>query len=295
MSKRHGPATRHRPGRPTLPYEPSIPGQSYQFVGTLATASLPSDPRLLGAYAQFTFAVLAGEGAPTLAGGFAKWGVIDRPRRVGMTVLQGYDPMTMDVPVRFDDVIHQAGVDLERDIQMLHWMAGRGKLFAADGHVGASGKGDSPIVNVYSSDSHGKQTPLIPPDVWDIDWVITGLTFDPSPIRNTAGRRIRQDVTVTLTQYVGSPGTALDSPTVRARARQSITHQFVSFPVTHAHNTIRKITTFDAHNPSHAAAVQVLKANKARLRLGSSIDAPLIPHLKPGTKINVPKSVVLSR
>lgn len=273
----------------------TIPAQHYQFVGTLATASPADDPRLLGGYAQYAFTVLADESAATITGGFAKWAVIDRPQRVGMTVLQGYDPLVMDVPILFDNVVPQPDKDVERCIQILMWMAGRGKLFASDGHIGASGQGDSPIVNVYSASSNGRETAMIPPDAHGIDWVVTGLAFDPNPLRDRGGRRIRQAVTVTLTQHSGSPGTSLDSAAVRARARKSLDGQFVHFPVTAAHNTIRKITTFAAHNPSPAAAREVLKANKHKLRLGPSIDAPLIPHLKAGTKIKVPKAVVLSR
>lgn len=281
--------------RPALPYTPAIPGQSYQFVGTLTSATPTNDRRGAKAFDQYTFSVLAGDGAPTITSGWAKWGVIDRPRRVGMTVHQGYDPIVLNIPIRFDDVVHRDGADLERDIQILHWMAGRGKLFAASGHIGASGQGDSPIIKVFSSDSHARETPLIPPDLHGIDWVITGLTFDPNPIRGTNGHRVRQDVAVALTQFVSAPGTSLDSAAVRGRARRALDGQFEYFPVTHARDTIRKITTFDAYNPSHDAAVKVLKLNKERLRLGSSIDAPLLPHLKLGTKIKVPKGLVLSR
>jgi len=288
-------ATKHKAERRPSGYSPDVPAQSYEFVGTLATATPPSDPRLSVRYNQQKLTVLAGEQAATVTGGWAKWGLIERPQRVSMTVLQGYDPVTMDVPIRFDNVVPSAGSDIEGDIQKLHWMAGRGKLFSAAGHVGAAGQGDSPIVNVYSASSDGKQTPMIPPDAQDIDWVITGLDFDRNPLRDHGGKRVRQDVTVTLTQHISSPGTSLDSASVRARARKGIEGEYVYFPVTSARNTIRKITTFDAHNPTHAAAVAVLKTNKARLHLGSSIDAPLIPHLKPGTKIKVPKTVVLSR
>jgi len=289
MPRHTGPAK--RPNQ----YDPTTPAQRYQFVGTLASATPAGDKNLAAVFDQQAFTVLAGEGGATITSGWAKWGVIDRPRRVGMTVLQGYDPIVMEVPVRFDDVVHQDGADVERDIQKLHWMAGRGKLFAADGHVGASGIGDSPIVNVYSSDGHGRETPLIPPDVQGIDWVISGLVFDPNPSRGRDGYRIRQDATVTLTQFVAAPGNSLDSPSVRARARRALRNQYAYFPVTAAHDTIRKIVTFDAHNPSHDAAVEVLRLNKERLKLGSSVDAPLLPHLKPGARIKVPKAVVLSR
>jgi len=240
---------RNGPGASAPSFDPSTPAQSYQFVAAIGVPLL-SDPGQAFT-TQRSFTVLAGEGAPTITSGWAKWGIIDRPRREGMTVLQGYDPIIMDVPVRFDDVVHQAGADLERDIQILHWMAGRGKLYGSGSiRIGAAGAGDSPLVRVFSSDGAGNQSALIPPDVHDLRWVISGLAFDPNPLRGPHGHRIRQDATITLTQYVGAPGTSLDSASNRSRVRRALRDEYRYFPVTTANNTIRKIVTFEAPRSS---------------------------------------------
>jgi hypothetical protein len=253
-------AARHR--RPKKPRPGAIPAQHYRFIGTLVSATPPAGPNLAALYARYGFTVLADEGAATITGGWAKWAVVDRPQRVGMTVLQGYDPVTMDVPVLFDNVVQQDGADLERDIQVLEWMAGRGKLFASDGHVGASGQGDSPIVSVFSAASDGVETPMIPPNVHDLDWVVTGISYDANPLRARNGHRIRQAAAVTLTQHVGSPGTSLDSAAVRARARKAATGRYKVIVTTTGVDTYQQIAAKYAPKPTFKSAVAIMNANK---------------------------------
>jgi hypothetical protein len=267
-------------------YRPSTTGQRIAFVGSLTDGAK---------FQTEAFTALAGEGAPTPSGGYARWNIIGRPQRVGMTVLDGYDPLQVDVPILFDAVVNDH--DIETDIQKLEWMAGRGILYTSSG-VGKPGQGDSPLVTVFSADSRGVPNSLFPAQYQTsgLRWVITGLAWDTNPLKNGDGDRTRQAVTVTLTEHVSGPGTSYDSAATRAKGRQSVAGQYKSFPVTAAHNTIRKITTFDAHNPAHAAAVAVLNANRsnAKLRLSSSVDQDLAKHLPLGTKIKVPLSVILA-
>lgn len=161
------------------------------------------------------FSVLADltTGAPTITGGYAKWTVVDRPLRAGLTVFQGYDPSTMDIPILFDDFIDGQGQQIEEDIALLELMAGRGP-------GAANTRGDDkspPIITVQCTDSGGNPFPLIPktyqysrsantnPPLW----VISNINWDANPERNAAGNRIRQAATVTVSQYVESVG--LDS------------------------------------------------------------------------------------
>jgi hypothetical protein len=261
----------------------ATPGQHYLFNGTLTNGS---------SYSTIPpFSVLAqGDLAPTIIGGFAKWAIISRPQRVGMTVLDGYDPIIMSVPVMFDAITGGTGKAVERDIQILEWMGGRGKLYASDGHVGAPAQGDSPLVTVASIDGQGRQTSLIPPNCQDINWIVTGIDYDTGPKRNTLGERIRQLATITLTQHEAAPGTSFDSASVRAKARAA-NPGYIYLKVTAQNNTIRKIMSFEAHNPQLSAAQTVVKLNKTRLKLGPSVDADLFKHLKPGATVKVPKNL----
>jgi hypothetical protein len=241
-------------------------------------------------------------------GGFAKWGVIDRPQRVGMTVLQGYDPVVLDVQLQFDVVsqsinaashagfknaVALAGQGVEDDIQKLEWMGGRGKLFASPF---SPGQGDSPLIQVYSTNSNAVQTALIPPNCQDLDWVVTGIAYDQDPLRNGAGNRVRQIVDVTLTQHIASPGTSNDSPAVLAQFQKTIVDQVSEFPITKTNRTYRLIAVNDANNAKHSAAVAILQANKANKKLAGvrSVDKDLlsIKGVSPGMTVKVPSSVV---
>ena len=112
------------PGPPKPQPGPWSPQQTLNFVGTL-TNGIKSAP--------FSFNVLAGHGAPTITGGWAKINTVDRARTLGFTIPAGFDPMTMDVPIQFEGVAKYSDSepDIEGDIQKLEWMAGRGKLFAS--------------------------------------------------------------------------------------------------------------------------------------------------------------------
>jgi hypothetical protein len=52
--------------------------------------------------ASASFDVLAGDQPPRIIDGYAKFSVEDRPERVGLTRFDGYNPMVMEVPVRFE-------------------------------------------------------------------------------------------------------------------------------------------------------------------------------------------------
>jgi hypothetical protein len=271
------------PGANTPTYDPSLPAQYIEFVGRLTSGKRSNGH-------QFT--VLAGEGAPTVTDGFAKWNVIPRPQRVGMTVLGGYDPMVMDVPIMFDAVVHQPPTDVqdvEDDIQKLEWMGGRGILYNEPDSVGAPGQGDSPLVWVYTTDGHGNQAPLVPLQYQNagIDWIVTNIAYDANPLRGPSGHRIRQKATVTLTQHVDSGlGRGYDSAAVRAQQRNADKGKFQTVHVSDALNTIQAIASHYANNPP--AARQILEANKGRRGIPRSVNAPM----RKGTVVKVPQAVI---
>jgi hypothetical protein len=111
-----------------IPHPPVAPGQQIVFYGEVFAN--PSRNK--------TFAVLAGEGAPTVTGGYPKVQVIDRPQRIGLTVFQGYDPFTIDVPIRFNltaggrlvaDRARTPGIAIERRSRSSSgWRAAAGRV-----------------------------------------------------------------------------------------------------------------------------------------------------------------------
>lgn len=175
--------------------------------------------------------VLAGEAAPTPSGGYAKWARVPRPQRKSLTILEGYEPMTLTVPVLFD-AVRGNGVreDVENQIQKLEWMAGRGVKYRQPYEAGV---GKPPLVVVYSAKGEQRETPLIPKPFQtpNIKWYVDDLTWDEHPLRSPGGARIRQACVVKLVEYVvdalspGGPRTAA----------------FKTFHTTGSLNTVRKL------------------------------------------------------
>lgn len=183
------------------------------------------------------FQVLAQDGArPVPTGGWANAQNVTRPRTVDYTMVTDYPACTMDVPIRFDNLVNWGRVvnpNIEADISRLMWMANLGKL-----GPGKPQSGDPPIVKVASFGSTGKngQTPLIPPDFQDLEWIITNLQFDNSTsigldatmirkrgLNLPVGSLGRQDVTVSLMRWTPEPGfkTAKKKPKAGVRTAYS--------------------------------------------------------------------------
>jgi hypothetical protein len=150
-----------------------------------------------------SFDALAGDEPPRIIAGYAKFDTVDRPQREGLTVFTGYDPIQMEVPLRFENIRGGGGgLDIERDCALLERMTGRGNFEGA-------GIGSPPVVRVSTTNARGEIVPLIPRGYqWSLQnpsaplWRITNLDWDQSVpdgvLRNSAGNRIRQKVTVTL-------------------------------------------------------------------------------------------------
>ena len=145
--------------------------------------------------------VTAGDSAPTVTAGYAKYDVVDRNGRVGLNRFLGYDPISLDIPVQFEDFANNRGGTIEVAIKTLERFAGRGD------YPGAS-VGPPAVIRVSATDKHGNVVPLIPANY---QWTeqhqsgplfrIAGIAWDTSPLRNRRGLRIRQTATVTITQY----------------------------------------------------------------------------------------------
>lgn len=188
-------------GNPPAPARPAPPVRniylSFQGVGFTSGA-------------KRSFDVVCGQSPPTITGGYANWQPLQRPMQRSLTMLQGYDPVTMTVDIIFgvwgaqgwqqDDTT--AG-KVETDIGKLEWMAGSN--FTA---------GPSPVVYAFSHSAQGGDTDLIPPQYRGIPWIVTGLQWGTS-YRNSAGSRIWQEANLTLQNYLnlGAPPAADTSAT----------------------------------------------------------------------------------
>lgn len=145
--------------------------------------------------------VLGGEGPPTIVAGYAKLDIIERPERTGLTSFTGYDPLMMSVPVMFDIASGRTAREVERDIDLLERMAGRGD------HPGAA-VGPPAVVRLSTTNNQGDIVPLIPLNYqWSRQnpsaplWRIANIEWDEGALRNRWGYRTRQLATVSVQQH----------------------------------------------------------------------------------------------
>lgn len=151
-----------------------------------------------------TFTVLAGDGGVIPTGGWVKTSELERPLQLSYTVATGWSARVITVPILFDSVMEtKSRPNIEADIQTLEAMAGRSTEPTG---------GEPPYVEVYSVDSTGKTTPLVPKAFQGTEgepqlWFITNIEFDDTEtIRDSAGARLRQAAVVTLTEIISTPG-----------------------------------------------------------------------------------------
>lgn len=262
--------------------------------------------------------VLAGISAPKVTGGWAKWAEVPRWGRTALTVIEGYDPRKMEVPILFDSLLTgQSREDIEENVQKLEWMAGRG---TPPGVSTADAVGESPLVRVFANKigsenaGLGSESPLIPigihnsgyPDAGNIHWLVTSIDFYDEPqsagnlsplatLRDQGGARLRQAATVTLlerTSYNFDAGAK-----ARAEARAKLRHKLFEVKTTAGRNTIKKVAAYEFRRHK-IPAPQQLEA------LGEIVAANNPPGRKPGlgyqtekalkvnTPIRIPKSAV---
>lgn len=159
-----------------------------------------------------SFDVMVGDSPPTITGGYATWSTVKRPLTRALTIFQGYDPVQMQLAVRFGqwspgwDRSDSAGRQVEQDIGKLEWMAGSNFR-----------EGPSPIVYVWSFSNQGGETDLIPPQYRHVPWIITGGVQWGKALRNPGGYRVWQDATFTLENYLNLSKPPAADLTVRGK------------------------------------------------------------------------------
>src|ERR1700682_1824142 len=123
-------------------------------------------------------------------------------------------------------------------------MGGRGLLFGIEDSekqkVFVPGQGETPVIDVLGA--------LVPPECsnGNIRFVVTGIEYNMAgrelilPIRRPDGERVRQALTLTLTQYIPARGASQSAAAKMATIKQE-EHEYKYFVVSDGINTFRKI------------------------------------------------------
>jgi len=192
---------------------------------------------------------LMGETTPHYTGGFGGWEITQRPRQVGMTIWQGTEPLSVELELILDGYSGQPAPDYKSQEPTLR------QLYAV-----ARGDDESPpgVVRVQG-------VPLIVQR-----WVIESLELGDAILRQTDGSRVRQQVTLTLREYV--PPSYLQ---LRKGALQG------------AKGKTKTITVKRGDTPASIARKQRCKWTEIR-SLNIGVVTKANQNLKDGSKIRVP-------
>lgn len=152
--------------------------------------------------AATTVSMMPGDQPPRITDGYAKYSTLDRPGRTGLTIFDGFNPMMMEIPIRFENFQFREGLQIERDIAKLERLAGRGNFEG-------TAVGSPPIIRVAVTGGSGNVVPLISHNYqWSRQnpnapkWRVQAIDWDAEPLRNASGNRTRQLATVTLQQSI---------------------------------------------------------------------------------------------
>lgn len=250
---------------------------------------------------------LADTGSFTVTGGYAKINTIEVPMRTGLTVFAGFDPVTATLPVLLDRFGvnpqgEESGTELavEKSVQMLEWMGGRGLPLSFSGHTkkaAAPANERPPEVELTSNAPNGNPTRLIPfgfqynaNNPTPPRWMITGLNWGES-IRDKTGNRQRQRVTVTFTQSVTNPVVEEYSAVETAKGKANIRDwgpYLVKDRKDQGGETPLEIATFVLHHTSEPLQKEVAQAIRLRV-IQMKIKCPHLNSTIPkGTKLLIP-------
>lgn len=155
---------------------------------------------------------LLGPTAPRVVGGYANWTLVSRRRRKALLEYEGKDPLLMEVPFLIDYLgdhnedlpgTEGPGERCERLCHELEFMAG----------IGLSLNEEPPKLLWNANSPH--DTEFNPYLLWVIEG---GIEWDPMPIRNSIGKRIRQGGTFRLREWVGDEYISTAAELARAKA-----------------------------------------------------------------------------
>lgn len=139
----------------------------------------------------------------TIAAGVGGWEVLPRPFRTPMTAWTGSPGISWTLPLSFDGLDATSSSSVERELATLEsW----GKP--------SDDRDVPPPLTVHAQVGRGAAT---------AKWVIQDIAYG-AQVRNDAGDRIRQDLTLTLLEY--EPGQIRKGPA--AKSRDGKTHKWVA-------------------------------------------------------------------
>lgn len=170
-------------------------------------------------------AVLLGDTPITVASGYGGWNVVNRQRRVGLTVWQGKDPIRMSIPILFDGITEQASQEIP--ISHLSRMA----LPPGTG-------GEPPSLKIK-----GPGVPNPGPAKWVIENLQWGTNVIWDFAQNGVMARLRQDCVVNLLEY-RAPDRAEFAPMLPASKRTLTGKSKAGWPKTYVikdNDTLAKI------------------------------------------------------
>lgn len=247
----------------------------------------------------YGFTALCGPGGPTPTGGGSQITTIGRARRLGYTINTGFNPKSMDFPVRFYDPGHYAnwpvpGVangqptpqSVEQQIAVLEWMWGIGELYENHDHPAT---GDTPSVQVTSYDAVGTRTALVP-DNWrtdrksDFRWQVTNIQYG-AAMRHANGSRWFQDLVVSCIQQVVTPGDVV--PTAVRQTGRGTRSDATKVHSTTAINTVSKLCVKHGYTSAKSQAA-VLTYNQQKITGSKLKGKGLHTLLKAGTVVYLP-------
>jgi hypothetical protein len=165
-----------------------------------------SRPTELAVYVRITcddpptdLRALLGPERPNVSSGYGGWNEIERPKRSTVTTWRGQPARRMSLNLLFDN--HVAGTSIETEIRRLERLA-----------LPRPG-GQPPAIDVSAPGG------VIPPAYEALPWVVDAIEWGDA-LMNLHGNRTRQEVTLTLLEYVSDVLVRL-SPAKKRRASKN--------------------------------------------------------------------------
>lgn len=244
---------------------------------------------------------LADTGQFNTTAGYAKINVVEVPRRRGISMFAGYDPVAATLPLLLLDMPYgnpsaEQEPPVERQCAILEWMAGRGK--AINGAPAPAVVNQAPYaVSLSSVAPDGHRTLLVPANYNAAaggveEWFITGIQWGDS-LRDREGKRRKQHLVLTLTENVPLDG-ANEANTTHKGGGIGKWHSYTVKKHGSVGESVEQIVVFVLKVRSKSKIGEVEKAIMRRNRAhkpaelkGKAIDSPL----KVGSKILIPGEI----
>lgn len=200
-----------------------------------------------------------GDGVPTVTGA-GGWNLVPREKQTSITEWQGYDPLSMDIPIVFDGFLDDTSI--EQSIKSLYWLMRQ-----------PQGPRHEPAVLSLSG----------PIPYTELRWVINNIqpvTGGDAELRRSDGNRVRFTATVTLVQYVAGNTVTSHKPSPAKRHKGTTSRKGgttrVRYYTVRSGDTLPKIASRLLHSSNKWHDIAKL----------NNIRDP--NHVKVGTRLKIP-------